>query len=96
LLDDPFDVASAAMVRIFMPFMMHIAVGPILLSGHAIPGLHPLVGIVAAILYHGAYDALLMGAKGDIFVKLAYGMVIGGLILATLIYRAAAGTRGPP
>lgn len=90
---DPVGVATIAIVRLLMPFMMHVAAGPLLVSGHAIPGIHPVVGIVAACLYHGAYDALLASGR-DQLVRLAFGMIIGGLITAAIIYRLAAGGKG--
>lgn len=83
---EAFSVLS--LLRFFMPFMMHLVNGPILVSGHCIKRFRPLGGLFLATLFHGTYDATLMTPSPYAF-KTAYLLIVGGFVVSALIYRNA-------
>lgn len=77
-----------SLFRFFMPFMMHVAAGPLLVSGHCIRGWRPLAGLALALVFHGAYDAVLM-LSWPASLRIAYLLIIAGLIASAFVYRHA-------
>ena len=87
-LDNPDVSKILSLLRFFMPFMMHVTAGPILVSGHCIKGFRPVGGLVLATLYHGTYDFILTTPWDDA-QRVAYLLIVGGLFTSALIYRNA-------
>ncbi len=77
-----------SLLRFFMPFMMHLTAGPILMSGYSIQQFRPVGGLTLAMLYHGTYDAILM-LSSPFALRGAYLLIIGGFVVSALIYRNA-------
>jgi RsiW-degrading membrane proteinase PrsW (M82 family) len=82
--------STASVLRLFLPFSMHIVCAPILICGHVIRNFKPLGGVILAVMFHGTYDTLAL-ASTALAIKLSYLVVIIGFLFAGIIYRQAEG-----
>jgi RsiW-degrading membrane proteinase PrsW (M82 family) len=82
-----------SLLRFFMPFMLHVTAGPILVSGHCIKGFRPVAGLVLASIYHGTYDFILATPWHDA-QRIAYILIVGGLVTSAIIFRKARDANG--
>jgi RsiW-degrading membrane proteinase PrsW (M82 family) len=76
----------ATLLRLFLPFSMHLVCAPILMCGHVIRNFKPIGGIFLAIMLHGIYDTLSLG-NTVVAVKLSYLVIILSSLFAGIVYR---------
>jgi RsiW-degrading membrane proteinase PrsW (M82 family) len=87
------ELVAASMLRVFMPFAMHLVNGPILVSGYCVGKFRPVAGIALATLFHGFYDAF-VSMPTVAATRIAYAIILVGFIISAFIYKTASSASG--
>lgn len=85
-MNEVYSLFAFSMTRLLAPFIMHLSGAPILVVGLCFKQFNPSAGIGLAVLYHGAYDALIAKASPSAF-RMAYALVILGCITSGFIFK---------
>lgn len=82
------NLATASLVRLFLPLTFHLVAAPLLVSGYIVRGFKPLGGLALAALAHGCYDFFLSDPGGS-GVRAAYLTIVVCFFASAAISRRA-------
>jgi hypothetical protein len=83
------DLIALSMLRIFMPFLLHLTTAPVLILGLWMKPFRPIAGITLAILIHGSYDFLVFSGEPN-NMRIAYIILLFAGVTSAIIYRKSA------